>query len=133
MCIELYQTECDGYLPPDLEVIEKMQYVENLKLTCPSARTHRESDYFYFSGFADPETGEQVFWGSQPALLRVTFGKADKTIFCCDYKSNHSGRGRHVIYGNGNIIWLTETEFQDEIKKLQYRPFRNALDIIDGN
>ncbi len=65
--------------------------------------------------------------------LPIISRRIDKTIICCDYKDNHKGIGRHIMYGNGNIIWLTETEFQDEMKKPQHAPFRKALDLIEGD
>lgn len=41
----------------------------------------------------------------------------DDTVLAYDKKGNHGGDGRNVMYLDGHVEWLSEAEFQKELKR----------------
>lgn len=78
------------------------------RMRCPSATTHSRMDYFYLPLDLE-ESDDQM------------------RMMVCDFRSNHQGRGRNVYFGSGEVRWLTEDEFQNELQKPRNSAFAEAL------
>ena len=50
----------------------------------------------------------------------------------CDFKGNHSGKGRNVLYADGHVQWLTEEQFQQELQQVYNSDFTKALRETEG-
>ncbi len=82
------------------------------RLHCPAATAHSRFDYFYFPMDLE-ESDDQM------------------RMMACDFRSNHQGRGRNVYFGSGEVRWLTEDEFQNELQKPRNATFAQSLAKVD--
>ncbi len=106
--MHLYMSVYDGQAPPDLESLVKGGYVAGKALKCPSAKTARGCDYFYYCR-------------GRPDELALP----GETMVACDFADNHRrrGGGRNVLYADGSVAWRREAEFAAEVHKRQNQPF----------
>ncbi len=106
-------TRSSGQSPDPNEVLRRDQ----AWLHCPAAANHHRIDYFY---------------------LPLSLDEADDQmrIMACDFRTNHLDpharpRGRNVYYGSGEILWLSENDFQTELNKPRNASFAAALNKVD--
>jgi len=86
------------------------RYLASLKmLKCPS-KPNKECGYFYFAQ-------ERLSNMREPA----------QTIIACDFRENHGGRGRNVLFADNHIQWMDEKDFQKALRKMQNDKFAEAL------
>ena len=115
--ISFYTSENEDEYPPDIESM--IEYIGNRDLLkCPSAKSGRDCDYFYF----------------QPAKKTTDIGMTNyqNTILACDFKDNHSGKGRSVLYADTRVQWLSEEQFQQELQQIYNADFAAALRKAEG-
>jgi hypothetical protein len=80
-------------------------------LQCPAADHHRQSDYFYFA------PGKNA---------------PDETMVVCDFKDNHKGEMRNVLYVDGRASRMLEPEFQQALAQPENAAFAEALKKAQG-
>ncbi len=115
LAITFYTDENEDVYPADLESIVDDYLVERTLLKCPSARSSRDCDYFYSP---PPKTKEGVY------ELR--------SIIACDFKDNHDGESRSVLFAVGSVRWLSEEDFQQELQQPYNAAFAAALREVEG-
>ena len=52
-------------------------------------------------------------------------------MLACDLRRNYEGRGRNVIFNNGEFRWMTEDEFQRNLTVRQNADFAEALRAVE--
>jgi prepilin-type processing-associated H-X9-DG protein len=113
--IIIYSAENGDAYPPNLEVMIDTGVMMKGMLICPSAENSRGCDYFY----------------SPPAKTTLEDTNA-KTIIACDFKDNHKGDGRNVLFADGHTQWMTEDEFQVALQQPYNAAFVAALRKDEG-
>jgi prepilin-type processing-associated H-X9-DG protein len=108
--IMLYKASYDEEYPPDLEVLVKDGQSPKI-FQCPSATNHRTFDYFYVA----------------PAL-----NAPPETMVACDYKTNHQGEARNVLYADGHVARLNKPAFQQALSQPENAAFAAALKKAEG-
>ena len=109
--ITLYAGRHNGSMPPDLETLAgEIDYPRRI-LQCPSEPTPADAngrpyDYFYLPADAN---------ASPDALL------------ACDFKANHRGKSRNVLYVGMNVMKLPEAAFQRQLARRINAGFARAL------
>jgi prepilin-type processing-associated H-X9-DG protein len=108
--LALYAQANDNAYPQNLEMLIKNG--ESPKMfKCPSSQTHREFDYFYLAPAKNaPET----------------------TLVACDFKDNHKGEMRNVLYMDGHATRLDEPAFQQALTQPENAAFADALKKAEG-
>ena len=99
---------------PNLEVLVTQDSMPREILHCVAVERNRRSDYFYLAPSVMP--------CNVPLDL----------ILACDFKDNHDGEGRNVVYGSGEVEWLEETDFQAELAEPANAAFAAALRKAEG-
>ena len=101
-------------LPPRLLTLERMQLVEKGDLLgrWPS------------DGGADGARTPACFY--LPVSGRLQDASPGR-ILVCELRRVPPPSGRHVIYANLKVVWLTEAEFQAELNTPENAPFAEAL------
>jgi hypothetical protein len=94
--------------PDDLMVLVTQKIVPPDRLKCRTA-TGRSLDYFYV-----------------PAELPVKYGPSLK-ILACDFLDNQDGRGRAVLFINGDARWYSRDELPALLGRPENRDFAAAL------
>lgn len=110
----MYRNENRGYCPPDLGFLVKSNFVLPNMFKCPSSGSDKElpgSDYFYLCPVIDAHPD---------------------TIVVCDFRDNHNGKGRNVLFGDRTVKWMTEADFQVELAKPHNAAFAAALRVAEG-
>jgi len=122
----VYAEENDGVFPENLEYLvrkkeskgkqeskPKANYpkwsIPQVALQCPAAVVNNTStgkDYFYLPPNKDA-----------PA----------ETIIACDYRQNHLGKGRNVLFKDGKVRWYSEEDFQQILSNPCNAAFAKAL------
>ena len=110
--IALYRLENDD-APTRVAAIFAVGHVSQEHFRCPSAESDRGIDYFYLP----------------PARPKEADGT---TIIACDFKDNHKGEGRNVLYWSFSVQWMTEQDFQAELQKPTNAEFAAALMEAEG-
>ncbi len=107
--ILLYQTEHEDVFPPSLETLIEEGLPEKC-MQCPSADEDPEFDYFYLppSPMAPPDT-----------------------LIACDYGDNHDNY-RNVLFKDGSLVNMNDTEFAEELSKPHNAAFAAALQQAEG-
>ena len=106
--IELYEADNSDAMPESLDVLVRKGLLRPDDFLCPSTENKKGSDYFYRPGnVTDPP---------------------DK-IICCDFRDNHAGEGRNVLYANHTVHWLPEAAFQQAMQLPENREFGRALRV----
>ena len=112
----LYARDNGDRMPPTLQAtvqyLTKAGLAGDSALQCPAARTHSDSDYFYFP--PDPKDEPKA------------------TILICDYKNNHEDTGRNVLFADYHMGWVYETAFQTELKNPCNATFAKTLREAEG-
>jgi prepilin-type processing-associated H-X9-DG protein len=108
--IVLYQNSYDQAYPPDFEMLIKDGQTPKL-FSCPSAAHSRQFDYFYLA----------------PAL-----NAPSETMVACDYKMNHQGEVRNVLYADFHVGMLKEPAFQQALNQPENAAFAAALKKAEG-
>ena len=112
-----YTTENEDVYPPDIEsIVNDYMDGDTTLLKCPSAKSNRNCDYFY----------------SPPAKKTFDVVNLQNTIMVCDFKGNHSGKGRNVLFTVGRVQWMTEDEFQAALQQTCNAMFAKALREVEG-
>jgi hypothetical protein len=111
MGMVMYVGENGDVYPPDLRTFCKQGLIPESCLKCPSADSSREHDYFYF-----------------PA----TVSESPFRILACDYRDNHDGEVRSVLYLDNHVATLTEEQFQAELAEPYNAEFAKALRAAEG-
>ncbi len=110
LAISFYTSENEDVYPTDLESI--LDYIGDEELLkCPSARSSRACDYFY----------------CQPTQKTTEVVTPLNTILACDFRDNHGGKGRNVLYADMRVQWLSEEEFQAKLQQSYNADFAKAL------
>ena len=114
-----YTIENEDVYPPDIKSIVN-DYLDGNKalLECPSAKSGRDCDYFYF-----------------PPVKKTTnvdVMNFQSTIIACDFKGNHSEKGRNVLFIVCHVQWMTEDEFQAALQQTCNAAFAAALREAEG-
>lgn len=92
----MYADEHNGKFPERLEVLRDDYLKDAQTLHCPAAAGRADSvSYGYLKGVAKTDDGK---------------------ILAFDAEGNHPG-GRHVLYCDGQVNWLTEAQFQEAIRR----------------
>ena len=108
--LALYTQSHENEYPQNLDLLIKNG--ESPKLfKCPSCTQHREFDYFYVAPAKDA-----------PAT----------TIVACDFKDNHKGDMRNVLYMDGHVSMLKEPAFQQAMADPENAAFAAALKKAEG-
>ncbi len=107
--LTIYRSKNSDRFPLSLRDISGLVSSEDV-LYCPSAGEGRTSDYFYM-----------------PAFL----GAPGKAIVACDYRDNHQGQSRSVLFVDGATESMKETDFQSELAKTHNAVFAQALEWAD--
>ena len=107
--LTIYRSKNSDRFPLSLRDISGLVSSEDV-FYCPSAGEGRTSDYFYM-----------------PAFL----GAPGKAIVACDYRDNHQGQSRSVLFVDGATESMKETDFQSELAKPHNAPFAQALEWAD--
>ena len=127
----VYAEENDGVFPENLECLVRKQQskskdnvgkqeskpkanypkwsIPRIALQCPAAIANNTStgkDYFYLPPNKDA-----------PA----------ETIIACDYRQNHLGEGRNVLFKDGKVRWYSEEDFQQILSNPCNAAFAKAL------
>jgi len=113
MAAILYQGNHDDEWPPDLDTLLQEGNISRKMLKCPSAKAGRDCDYFYMP----------------PVLDNAAEGE---TLIACDYKDNHPGNIRIVLYAALNVGKRTEAQFQTELAHPRNAEFAAALRAAEG-
>ena len=108
-----YQGNHDDEWPPDLDTLRQEGHISREGLKCPSAKAGRDYDYFYM-----------------PPVRGKTFD--GETLIACDYKDNHPGNVRIVLYAGFHVAKRTEAEFQTELAHPRNAEFAAALRAAEG-
>ena len=112
-----YTTENEEVYPPDIEsVVNDYMDGDKTLLKCPSAKSGRDCDYFYFP----------------PAKKTTYVTEFQNTIIACDFKDNHNGKGRNVLYTVMRVQWLSEEQFQSQLQQPYNATFAKALRKAEG-
>ena len=144
-------TDFKGYFPPSLAFLQDHRYLPQLP-RCPSARSDAEP-YFYCPWIADPNADLDGVYTSQiesmvqevaqrfpeytgrgwPIRL-VNKDRLDGAvpIIACDFRNNHAGAGRNVLYADGTLKWMRESEFQTELRRDTNRWLAKALHAAEN-
>jgi prepilin-type processing-associated H-X9-DG protein len=108
--LALYAQANNNEYPQNLDQLIKNG--ESPKLfKCPSSEKHREFDYFYLAPAKDA-----------PAT----------TLVACDFKDNHKGELRNVLYMDGHASMLKEPAFQQALTQPENAAFAEALKKAEG-
>ncbi|MDY7011501.1 MAG: DUF4190 domain-containing protein [Planctomycetota bacterium] len=113
--IIIYSSENNDAYPPNLEMMISSSGMPKELMRCPSDKSNRDCDYFY-----------------SPPAEKTSEDTNDQTIIACDFKSNHSGKGRNVLFSDGHVQWLTEEQFQQELQQPYNAAFSKALREAEG-
>ena len=124
MSLLMYSKDYNGQLPADLKPVAPYwggtwgdQHTEKL-LHCPASDGQRQCDYF-------------VLLGPQPERL-FDIDSPSECILACEFRDNHGGKGRNVIFVDCHAAWMSEKEFQAELAKPQNAAFAEALRAAEG-
>jgi len=112
--IAMYRVEYEDAFPPDLEVLITEHTMPGEFLHCPAVEQHRRCDYFYLAPSGDPAD------------------VPEDSLLACDFKGNHGGEGRNVVYASEKVKWLKERDFQAELAKPVNAAFAAALRKVEG-
>jgi prepilin-type processing-associated H-X9-DG protein len=112
----VYQTQYLDEWPADLQALVADGTVPTEMLLCPSIESGRDVDYFYLPP-------------NQPA---DALAAPESVIIACDYRDNHAGKGRNVLYADGHVMWLEEVDFQAELGYAENAAFAAALRAKEG-
>lgn len=112
--VSMYRAENGDKWPQDLQVLQNSQQLGYNSLRCPSAPKGSQNDYFYF---APPTAGVEA--------------GASSSVVACDHKGNHRD-GRNVLFEDGSVRKLSESEFQAELAKPHNAAFAAALRAAEG-
>lgn len=124
--ILVYAEQYDGVFPENLEYLvreeeskrkqkskSKANYpqwsIPPVALKCPAAVANNTStgkDYFYLPPKKDASA---------------------ETIIACDYRHNHLGEGRNVLFKDGKVRWYSEEDFQQILSNPCNAAFAKAL------
>ena len=91
LACHMYADKHDGRFPAKLEDLTDGFLPSSKVFQCPSAIGGQEISYVYMSG-------------------RIV-SDSDK-ILAYDADGNHRGQGRNVLFVDGHVQWMIETEFQ---------------------
>ena len=119
----------DGHLLANLYVLVKEDYVSNDAFLCPAVKEHGRCDYFYFSW--DRYVADATV-STQPARQLLKLTDDSRKILACDYRDNHNGEGRNIVFLDGHTEWLPEQYFQTLLKKPENTKFAKALRAAEG-
>jgi len=122
--IAMYATENNDAYPPNLQVLITEGSVSARMLQCPSAGGNRRCDYFYFPPPGDP--------AEDPAEDSPYVWRDMELLVACDFKNNHGGEGRNVMYASMLTKWILEDAFQAELAKPVNAAFAAALRKAEG-
>jgi prepilin-type processing-associated H-X9-DG protein len=108
--LALYTQEYNNEYPQNLDLLIKNG--ESPKLfKCPSSDVHREFDYFYLAPAKDA-----------PAT----------TFVACDFRNNHKGEVRNVLFMDGHASIMKEPAFQQALTNPENAAFAAALKKAEG-
>jgi len=108
--MHMYAADNDDRYPEDLKALIQTGSIWEGALKCPSARSGRECDYVYLK----PERN----------------GPYD-AIAACERKGNHEGL-RNVLYVDGSVRGMTESEFQRFLTDPENEAFAEHLRKTEG-
>ena len=113
--IFFYAADNNDAYPPNLQILIDTAAMPKKMLQCPSAKSGRDCDYFYFP---PPKTEEGLY------EIRL--------VMACDFKDNHKGKGRSVLFADGYTQWMSEQDFQTELQQTYNAAFAKALREAEG-
>lgn len=102
--VTMYQSGHGGEMPEDLDTLVNSGQPSSL-VVCPASGRK----YFYF---ASGESGVAL---------------SPERMLACDYKSNHPGGDRHVLYASGAVRRISEDEFQRQLTRPENATFAREL------
>jgi len=79
-------------------------------------------------GLPDAEIG--FFYLSTPTVRDED--AQSKRLFACERRGSHDGRGRAVVYTDGDAEWVTEGRFQQLLKRPENKEFAEALRALEN-
>ena len=109
--VTMYQAS-KGQFPATLDDLVKEGQSPRVMI-CPSDLKNRRSSYFYMP----PARGAKA---------------DDATIIACDFRDNHHGRWRSILYADTHVGHATEEAFQEELAKPVNADFANALKAAES-
>ena len=100
IAIQVWRTDHDDALPPDLQTLVDHKYLTIKVLKCPCAKTAAGAlDY------------------RMVKTQGRTFAEADVVVY--DRAGNHAG-GRYVLLYNLQVVWLAEEDFKKRMGNEKY-------------
>ena len=108
----------NGAMPPDLQWLHRAYIVDEVYLCCPAAAR------------TDPCTGGDTDYYYLPVAV-LTGPGAPRRIIACDYRRNHGGRGRNVLFSDYEVVWFTEEEFQADLARPWNAVFARGLGAVE--
>ena len=110
-CCEIYSSDNNDAMPPNLEVLMRSTGSDPGLLRCVSTPIEGVS-YFYLAPLKD----------------------APKTVvIACDYSVNHYGEIRNVLFANGDVRSMKPDEFSVEMAKPENVRFAEAMAEAEKN
>ncbi len=96
LAILMYASDHKDQLPPDLQTLISAAKLPDKCLVCPLAG----------------DKGSYAYRGAG-----LTTKLPSQMILAHDRSANHKGQGRNVVFLDGHVEWVTESRFQDLIRR----------------
>ena len=111
LAVLMYKADNQEMAPPDLDALADYDVTVSRALNCPSCAVAGNVDYFYFP---------------LPVEARAN------PLMACDFKANHAGEDRSVLFADGAVGRMKEAGFQAELSKPENAAFAAALAEAEG-